>query len=106
MKLLGDVPEEHQEIAEELIEYEKTLDNDNYSVEKKAQSCVCLAHDWYQIGMEEEGARLLKRAEEFYPGYFKKKMIQHTVESKEFDKIVKNIMIELMWMIANQLKDK
>lgn len=106
MKLLGDVSERDKEIAKELTDHEKWLDSDKtFSAEKKAQTVVCLAHDWFQLGMEEEGSRLLYKADTIYPGYFKNKLFKHAAESKDFDALVKNMTIELMYVLLNQFEE-
>lgn len=107
MKLHGDVSDDDKELAIKLIAYEKQLDSEeDFPAEKKAQSFVCLAHDWYELGMEEEGGRLLLRAQEVYPSYFKTKIEQHIRENKDFALLVRNMRVELMWMVINQVKDK
>lgn len=106
MKLLGDVSEEDKKLAQELTDHEKWLDSDKtFSAEKKAQTVVCLAHDWFQLGMEEEGGRLLAKAEELSPGYFRKKLHKHAAESKDFDLLVKSMTVELMYLLLNQFED-
>jgi|SRR5581483_5210771 len=105
-KLSGDVPEEHKNLALALSGYEKEVNDDPFlPLERKAQSYVCLAHDWYQLGMDEEGGRLLLRAEQISPGYFKEKMLEHASENKDFALVVKNITIELMFLVTSQLKE-
>lgn len=107
MKLLGDVPPEKQELAYKLTETERQINEKaGIPLDRKAQMYVCLAHDWYQVDMEEEGNRLLAKAESVYPGYFRDVMIKHTVESKDFDKLVKNLSIELVWMLVSRLDER
>lgn len=90
-----------------LIEAEVETDADpTIPPGKRAKIYVCYAHDWYQMDMDEEGGRLLLKADQVYPGYFKGLVIQHTKESKDFDKLVKNITLELTWMILTRLGDK
>ena len=72
MKLHGDAPKEDQELADKLVKAESDyMNNDGLSKERKAMFMVCLAHDWFDINMEEEGLRLLDKAETVRPGYFK-----------------------------------
>ena len=107
MNIFGDVPESDKKLAIKLTEYEKEVDEEKeFPNEKRAQSYVCLAHDWYQMGMDEEGSRLLLKAEDTYPGYFKTKIDKHAKENPDFALIVRNLRVELMWMVVNQVKDK
>ena len=72
---------------------------------KKAQLYVCLAHDWYQQDMEEKGESLLLKAEEVCPNYFGNLMGKHVEENKDFGIIVKNLTVELSYLLLNRLKD-
>jgi len=109
MKLFGDVPEEHRELARQLDEMEEYFDGaakrGNLPMEKIAQGYVCGAHDYYQIDCEEEGNRLLEKAEKVCPGYFKTFMVQHTKEDKDFDTLVKQLTSELAYLLLRRLKD-
>lgn len=105
MRLLGDVPEEHKKLSEDLQSMEKdiaTLPTRNTRM--LAQLHVCLAHDWLQIGMEEETHRLLQKAETICPGYFKNFMVLDTQTNPDFDKLVKNLSIELTHLLLSQKK--
>jgi hypothetical protein len=103
MNLNGDVPEKDRNLALKLIEYERLVDDmTDFPDEKRAQSYVCLAHDWYQIGMEEEGGRLLLKADSTFPGYFKTTMVKHIAESEDFDRLVKSFTVQLITMIMGQ----
>lgn len=106
MKLAGDVPQEDRKLAEELEKFEREIDQDPFSGDRKAQLYTCLAHDWFKLGAEEEGNRLLLKADQVSPGYFNKTVIQHQLEDESFDLIVKNITLELAQMLAeNILRD-
>jgi hypothetical protein len=99
--------QEDKDLAQALKESEIEVDIDQYLPnERKAQIYVCLAHDWYQIDMDEEGSRLLLKANRVFPGYFKTLVIQHSIEDENFDLIVKNLTLELAWMLLSRLGDK
>lgn len=105
MKLSGDVSQKDKDIANELEQFEKIVDSDIVCpVERLAQIYVCLAHDWYKLSCEEEGNRLLLKAEKICPGYFKSTVIEHQKEDKDFDIVVRNITIELITMMVSNLK--
>lgn len=106
MKLAGDVSKEDRELAEQLDLFEQDIGNDTYPNERKAQLYACLAHDWYQMGMEEEGNRLLLKAEKVFPGYFKDTVIKHQLEDDTFDLIIKNITSELARMLVDNVSRK
>jgi hypothetical protein len=106
MKLAGDVPKEVQDQADQLSDFEKLVDGDPYSHERKAQLYVMLAHDWFMMDMEEEGERLLYKARGICPGYFAGAMIQHQVENANFATIVKNLTGELRSLLLDTLRNK
>ncbi len=92
-----EMSEKDKKIALTLSNYEKLLDDDSdLPDERRAQCYVCLAHDWYHLKMGDEARRLLKKANQVFPGYFKRAMIQHTIESKDFDFIVKTLTIDMI----------
>jgi hypothetical protein len=102
MKMAGDVKEEHRLHAIELQSLEKEIEaNPKFSLaEIKAKFYCCLAHDWYQMDMEEEGHRLLLKAESVCPGYFKGTVIKQVEESEDFGIIIKNLTIELLQLLS------
>lgn len=101
----GDVPQEHRDLAEELKEMESFLEvNTKISPEYKAKSYVCLAHDWYMIGMEENAEKLLLLSEKVFPGYFSDKMLKHVQEDERFHLLVKNLSTELVYSLLDGLK--
>lgn len=106
MKLHGDITKEDRELAEQLDLFEQNIGNDTYPNERKAQLYTCLAHDWYQMGVEEEGNRLLLKAERIFPGYFKDTVIKHQLEDDTFDLIIKNITSELARMLVDSVSRK
>jgi len=92
MKLIGDVPEHHRILAASLEDAEREADNDTLMPDElKAQICVCLAHDWFDISVEEEGSRLLAKAEAYCPGYFKHKILEHTKDDAHYSIVVQNV---------------
>lgn len=89
MKLLGDVPQEHKDLAVELEKMEKFLDSKlHMPLEMIAKGYVCVAHDWFAIGEEDEGHRLLGKADKVYPGYFDTKSADHANEDPDFNRLM------------------
>lgn len=108
MKLLGDVPQEHKELAIQLESMEEYLDGKAKSLLPKemiAKGYVCLAHDWYSMGEEEIGVSLLEKAEKTYPGYFKEVLIGQTLEDSDFDRLVKSLSVQLAWVLINRVNE-
>lgn len=106
MKLFGDVSERDRELAEELDRLEADITSEvNIGKDIVAKACVCLAHDWYLMGVDEEGNRLLEKAEKYFPGYFKELMIKQTLEDPRFDYLVKGLTSELAMIILYRLKE-
>jgi len=106
MKLYGDVSESDRKLAEDLEILEKKVDNGAFDPESKAKMLTCLAHDYYLLDCEEEGYRLLNKAEQICPGYFKNVMHTQIMASDGFDLIVKNIALKLVSLTIGHLKDK
>lgn len=107
MKTSGDLTPSQREHVENLTKYEQSVDDDlTFSKEKRAQLYVCVAHDYYQLDMDEEGNRLLLKAEDACPGYFKTVVIQHQLESPNFDRLIKNLTIELLYLFTENLRNK
>jgi len=52
---------------------------------------VCLAHDWYQLNIEEKGNSLLEKAEFSCPGYFKYLIQEDIKEDEDYNILVKNL---------------
>lgn len=104
MKLAGDVSKEDREMAEELDSFEHLIDQDTYDNDRKAQMYVSLAHDWYQLEADEEGDRLLLKADKVFPGYFKGKVLEHQQEDEIFDTVIKNITLELARLLTDSLR--
>lgn len=99
MKFAGDVPKQHKELAKELEVLERIVDLGKQSNGKRAQAYTCLAHDWYQMNVEEEGHRLLLKADKVFPGYFESSLIKSQVEDEKFRIILNNVKIELTKML-------
>lgn len=106
MKLSGDVSAEDRELATQLILLETKVDADkSYANEHKARIYTCLAHDWYQLAAEEEGNRLLLKAEKVCPGYFKGPVIEHQKEDADYDFLVKNLTHTLILLLISNVND-
>lgn len=107
MRLVGDVSEKERALAAELKELEHDVGvNSKIPMPKKAQMYVCLAHDWFQLHMEEEGNRLLLKAEKAHPTYFKTLIVEHQKADERFDSIVKNISVELVTLLLNEIEGR
>ena len=105
MKLLGDISDEHKKLAVELEEMEETLASMSYlTKEYVAKAMVCLAHDWYDLGAEEEGHRLLMKAEQTCPGYFKNNVSKHMKEDEKFNLIMNRILSSIILLLINTVK--
>jgi hypothetical protein len=103
MKLSGDIPVEHIVLAEKITIFEREVDEESLSIDRKAQIYVCLAFDWYSMDSDENGQRLLLKAEDTYPGYFKDKIKEHAKENQDFDLIVKKLTKELIFLFMDRL---
>lgn len=108
MKLYGDVPEQHKALAAALEQQENRFDTnmDDLDREYLAKGYVCLAHDWYHMGAEDSGIRLLAKAEQIYPNYFKTMIAKHCYADADFEHLVRNITAELVFMMISRLEDK
>ena len=108
MKLSGDVSVKDKELAEQLEIFQRSIDGTTtFPPERIAQMLVCLAHDWYRLKCEEEGGRLLDKAEKVFPGYLTSPEVQsHMEEDNDFHMVMENIMKELIGVLADRLKDK
>lgn len=104
-KMYGDVPEGNKKLADALVKAELEMD-DTISAPYKAQAFFCLAHDWYEMGMEEEGHRLLEKAEEACPGYFKTHLQNHCKENPNLALLTERMFVMLGWSVLNGLKDR
>ena len=107
MKNPGDMPDEHRSLATALLLQETIVSqNRSLSKEEKSQGYTCLAHDWYDIDLEEEGNRLLLRAEASCPGYFKTTINQQTQADPMFAFLVERLTKKIALLLADNLKVK
>lgn len=107
MKLYGDVAEHEKELAIALEKQERVFDlSFNIPKEELARGYVCLAHDWYHIGDEDEGLRLLQKAENTSPGYFKVAMAKHCYENIDYEYLVRKLTAEIIYMLLSKLEDR
>lgn len=104
-KMYGDVPEGNKKLAEELVKAEANLDT-TLSAPYVAQTYFCLAHDWYEMGMEEEGHRLLQKAEDACPGYFRVHLKNHCKENPNLLFLTDRMFTMLAWSLLDGLKSK
>ena len=104
MKTHGDIPPHHLAIMEELEELEEFFRSHKEDLPPTdiAKGMVCIAHDWYEMYMEEEGERLLKAAEKYSPGYFKLPILIHAERDWQYALLVRQLTetIGLKTMIA------
>lgn len=110
MKLYGDVSAKDQELVDELVEAEKYWDeqaasNKKYKKAIIAKAYVCLAHDWFDIGIDERGTELILKADTIYPGYFKKEIKEDMDNDPEFNNVVNNITAQLIFILVSGLGD-
>lgn len=107
MRNPGDMPDEHRSLATALLLQETIVGQDgSLSKEEKAQGYTCLAHDWYDIDLEEEGNRLLLKAEAECPGYFKTTINQQTKADSMFAFLVERLTAKIITLLAGNLKVK
>ena len=91
MKLLGDVPKEYVQLAVDLSDMELMVDKDNMVAEFKAKIYTCLAHDWLDIDMEEEGIRLISKAEKTCPQYYEKFQREQMKKDPQYNELVRRL---------------
>lgn len=107
MKFGGDVPVGDRKISKQLVEFEKEVDNDDsYPNEKRAQLYVCMAHDWYDLNMEEDGDRLLLKAEAICPNYFRDHITPQMIENEKFEILIKRITAHLLRLLTGTLRHR
>lgn len=89
----GDIPEKDKVLIEELTLLENWFNEHGGGLPGLAiaKGMTCMGHDYYCIHMEEEGDRLLKRAEHYYPGYFKGPIHAQALRDVEFSFILANL---------------
>lgn len=104
-KMHGDVTPEQRALLAGLEEYEAWMNEreDALPPEAQAKMCVALAHDWYDLGLDEEGNRLLNRAEAAFPGYFKGPIYDHMLQDSDYYRVVKQLQAVIATDILNAL---
>ena len=104
--LHGDIPAEDIELANELLEMEKHLDNNmvRYGPSIAARVCVCLSHDYYELGDDDKGRELLEKADKIYPGYFENKIKDHIDQDPDFELLVESL-AEKILVVARSVID-
>ena len=90
MKYYGDIPQKDRELVEELERLEHWFDDHMKTVdsEKVAKGFTCLAHDYYALFMEEEGDRLIRRAEYVCTDYFRGRIYEQAKRDREFNDVL------------------
>ena len=102
MRYYGDIPIDHRELSEELVQLELWLNEriKEFPILDVAKGMVCISHDYYSMEMEEEGDRLINIAEKHCPGYFKGPIYVHMEKDETFEYLVsklrKSLAAELM----------
>lgn len=107
MKIAGDISESDREWMKQLEEQEAFWDSkyDTAPLRILAKAYVCLAHDWYQLGVEEQGNSLLEKAESACPGYFKYLLPEDTKDDETYDFLVKNLTSSIASIILNRINE-
>ena len=104
MKMFGDITDKDRAASKELQEMETVLTSNKRKLPKSriAKGYVCLVYDWYRIGMEEEGNRLLQKIDEVCPDYFYKHFAKHVEDDKNYEQIVQKLFIEFAFLLTNR----
>lgn len=103
--LHGDIPKEHLELAEDLLEMEKHFDDNPqlYDTETRARVYVCCAHDYLCMGDDDKASDLLVKADKVCPGYFQNQIKNHTKEDPNFAYLVDSLTEKLLAMARSFL---
>lgn len=102
MNFAGDVPEAFRELAAELVETEKEIDElPNMPAHVKAKSYTLLAHDWYAMDLEEQGHKLLLKADGVYPNYFSGRIADHIIEDERYGVLVSRLTDKLLTLTSD-----
>lgn len=105
MRVAGDLFDNERKLIPELLGFESSIDIDTCTPnDGRAMMYVCLAHDWYHLDMEEEGNRLLIKADKVCPGYFTGSIEQHMKENANFKRLVENLTKGLIFLLKNSLE--
>jgi hypothetical protein len=93
VKMYGDVPPHYHTLGEELDVLEAWFDTNKKDISalSSAKGLTCLAHDWYAMGMDEEGERLLNRVQDLAPGYFEGPVLIHMAKDDTYDALIRNL---------------
>jgi hypothetical protein len=93
MKYYGDIPVEHLEIVRELIVLERWFHDHGDTVPSllAAKGFVSMSHDYFSMFMDEEGVRLLTKAENCHKGYFKGPIYEHANKDGAYDFLVESL---------------
>lgn len=89
----GDIPEEHRQLVEELLDLEDYFDSkiENIKPNERAKGFVCISHDFYQMGDDDKGSDLLIKANVVCPGYFDNEMKEHVAKSPDFAALIQSL---------------
>ena len=90
MRTFGEMPVAHAVLLEELIKLEEffTRGKDQIPDIMQSRGLVSMAHDYYQIYMEEEGERLIVMAVETTPDYFQRGIYDHMEKDAAFNQLI------------------
>lgn len=90
MRTYGEMPASHAVLLEELIRLEEFFIKGRINIPPLLQSkgLVSMAHDYYQIFMEEEGERLIGMAIGITPDYFKGPIHDHMEKDAIFNQVI------------------
>jgi len=104
MKIFGDVTDTEKSAAAEIEEMENILNSNKrkLSSSRMAKGYVCLVYEWYRIGMEEEGNRLLLKIEQVSPNYFQRHLHKHMAEDKTYEDLIKNLFVQFVFLLTNK----
>jgi hypothetical protein len=70
-----------------------------------AKALTCLAHDWAQLGLEEEAHRLLLKADKVFPGYHGAPMRHDMAQDPDFDLLGRSLALELAVAALSTARD-
>ena len=93
MKAYGDIPQDHTDLIKEIDTLLVYLELNKDSLPNLAYSkCMTsLAHDYFQMDMEEEGEKYLRIAATHSPGYFMAPIFIEMKKDIRFDHLVSNL---------------
>jgi hypothetical protein len=101
--LHGDVPKEYLDLVEELQEMEEHFDLNPsfYGPAMVARMYTCIAHDYYDIGLEERGHELLLKADKACPDYFTDQIIKDVEGDSNFAYLVESLTANILSVIKS-----